>query len=134
MFLSKEEILNIKDCEVISVKVPEWGGKEVGIKIMSGAERDKIEANFDKRRKKDSFDPIEAKAFVLAMSLCDEHGKRLFDLAELKEINKKSGKVIDFLFAESQNLNGVGVEAEEEILGNSAAAQSAETGTGSRVL
>lgn len=108
-FLTKEAILNSKDSKIEIEEIPEWNGK-VGVKTMSGEERDKFEQESIRRRggKATSAANVDIKGlkcFLLSLTLCDKEGNRLFQEAEIKDLNKKNGDVIDRLFYTSQRIN-----------------------------
>lgn len=105
--LSKNAILACDDRNVKTVSVPEWGG-DVGIRVLSGLERDLFEALFTEK-KTDLF-----KVKFVACSLCDDKGDRLFTDAEVKALAEKSGKVINRLFDECWLHSSVSEEALDE--------------------
>lgn len=107
--LSKEDILKAEDRKIEIVDVPEWGG-QVGIRVMSGAERDRWELDFITKPGN-----REVRASLLAFTLCDENGKPLFTEADVKALGEKSGAVLTRLFVVAKRLSAVGAEDVEEL-------------------
>ena len=113
MILSKEAILNADDLPKKTVKVKEWGG-EVIVRSMTGTERDAWEletygtgkANLD-----------NARARLVAMTIIDENGERLFTLDETELLGNKSAKALTKVFNAAQKLNGLGAGDVEELAG-----------------
>ena len=102
--LTKEAILQSKDYQDEVINVPEWGGS-VRLKTMSGVERDMFETEAMKRKKGDKIELKGLKSFLLMLTLVNDKGERLFAEADIDELNKKSGAVIDTLFVKCQDLN-----------------------------
>lgn len=105
--LSAADILGANDKKVVYVDCPEWGG-EVGIKAMSGTERDTFEQSMYKREGK----KIEAvtdniRARLVCMTAVDGNGDRLFTDAQLKELGEKSAAALDRCFDAAKDLNGM---------------------------
>lgn len=80
MLLNKEAILNAKDTRQEVAEVPEWGG-HVCIRAMSGAERDDFRAAIE-GAETSLVGKFEAP--LLALTLVDEEGNRLFPLMTSK--------------------------------------------------
>lgn len=108
--LSKNQIDAAKDSKVVIVNVPEWGG-EVGIRIVTGTERDAFETAYAEKK------THNFRARFLAYSLCDENGIRLYDDDDIELIGKKAATVVNRLFEEAWKVNAFTNEAVEE-LGN----------------
>jgi len=102
--LSKEDILNADDLAEVIVPVPEWGG-DVIVKAMTGTERDEFERSIYHNGFKD-FDNIRAK--LIAMSVVDNSGKKIFTMLDITELGKKNGKALDKVFAVAKKLSGIG--------------------------
>ena len=114
--LNAKQIFEKQDVKVEVVDVPEWGG-QVGIRIMSGKQRDEYEtfmiSKMDKKNK--VRDSKQARAMLLVLTLCDESGNPIFTEKDLDELNKKNSKVIENLFTKASDLNGLSPESVEEI-------------------
>lgn len=103
--LSKEAILAADDLPREKVNVPEWGG-EVLVRTMSGTDRDAFESSLleqDGRME-------NVRARLVALTLCDSQGYRLFDDSEIAALGRKSARALDRVFSVAQRLNGIGVD------------------------
>jgi len=105
--LSKAAILATDDKNIKRVQVPEWGG-EVGLRVLTGLERDKFEAMFTEKTT-DKF-----KIRFVACSVCNEEGERLFSDADLDALGEKSSRVINHLFDLAWEHSCLSQEAVEE--------------------
>lgn len=112
--LSKAAILAADDKKMVDMEVPEWNGS-VKIRVMSGTERDRFEAEFVGGNK--SVDMVRAK--LVAKCLCDEDGTRLFTEQEIPQLGEKSAAVLDKLFTACMKLNRFTKDDVEELAGNS---------------
>nr|NDG08537.1 hypothetical protein [Oxalobacteraceae bacterium] len=75
--LSKDAILAADDLPRETVIIPEWGG-EVLVRTMSGTDRDAFEASL--LEKDGRMENVRAR--LVALTLCDSQGDRLFDDSE----------------------------------------------------
>lgn len=119
--LNRDDILGADDLARELVAVPEWGG-EVNVRCLTGAERDRFEAEMladeeDDQRKR--FFNLRARLVVLAV--CDEHNLPLFMLNDVEALGRKSAKVLDRLFSVAQRLSGMTREDVEALTKNSVA-------------
>jgi hypothetical protein len=112
--LTKAAILAAKDQKMIEVDVPEWGGS-VSVRVMTGTERDRFEAEFVGGNK--SVDMVRAK--LVAKCLCDDEGNRLFTEQEIPALGEKSAAVLDKLFTVCMKHNRFTKDDVEELAGNS---------------
>ena len=103
--LSKDAILDADDLPRETVSVPEWGG-EVLVRTMSGTDRDAFEASL--LEKDGRMENVRAR--LVALTLCDPQGDRLFDDSEIAALGRKSARALDRVFSVAQRLNGIGVE------------------------
>ena len=102
-FLTKEEIEQIEDIKTVTVEVPEWNGKKVNIRGMSGTERDEYDNILAKHTTgtppNHTFDMKGARAEVLSLCLVDSLGARMFhDSHDIEVLSAKSGAVISRLY------------------------------------
>ena len=81
--LSKDAILAADDLPRETVIIPEWGG-EVLVRTMSGTDRDAFEASL--LEKDGRMENVRAR--LVALTLCDPQGDRLFDDSEIAEIGR----------------------------------------------
>jgi len=110
MALNKAKILAANDTKLEKVPVPEWGD-DVYIKTLSGTERDQFEDAYSSEKMKNF------RSRFLVLTLCDEHGTRLFTDAEVDQIGSKRADIINRLFDRAWALNAFR-EADVEALGN----------------
>jgi hypothetical protein len=113
--LSKEAILAADDLPREVVSVPEWGGV-VHVRTMTGTDRDAFEASLINRESGESgpFSKDQrmhnVRARLVALTLCDESGERLFLDGEIDALGRKSARALDRVFAVAQRLNGIGTD------------------------
>lgn len=108
MGLTREQIVAINDVMITEIDVPEWGGS-VYIKPLSVEQRDAFTDLVMNAEGK-----IDSKGFqvkMLLFALVNEQGNRIFTNEDEEFLNKKSTKVIDFLFKKVQQLSGMGDNA-----------------------
>ena len=103
--LSKDAILAADDLPRETVNVPEWGG-EVLVRTMSGTDRYAFEASL--LEKDGRMENVRAR--LVALTLCDSQGDRLFDDSEIAALGRKSARALDRVFSVAQRLNGIGVD------------------------
>jgi hypothetical protein len=114
-YLNKGDILGASDDEFVDVDVPEWGGK-VRIKGLSGAERDRFESSLAKMHKGQMVpDLINSRARLVAMSIVDDNGRRMFADTEVVQLGSKSSKALDRVFEAATRLSGINPEEIEKI-------------------
>jgi len=106
--LNFKEIMESNDSKIEKVFVEEWKG-EVGIKIMSGKERDSFETAIlqstdNKGNMKDS---KNLRASLLVKTICNEQGDLVFSSQQINDLNKKSAKVLNELFDKAMEINGL---------------------------
>lgn len=106
--LNKEAILKANDLVTKIVDVPEWEG-EVIIRSFTAAERDTWDAClFIDNGKERKMNYRNVRARLLALTLIDEEGNRLFSEEDIELLGGKSGAVLDRLFTVACELNGLG--------------------------
>ena len=115
--LTKAAILDADDLVTETVDAPEWGG-EVIVRTMTGGERDSFEEAISKANKGGRMDLRGLKVKLVALTVIDEAGDRVFDDADMLELNKKSSGVLDRIFQVAQRLNGLSGEDAKELVGN----------------
>ena len=103
--LSKDAILAADDLPRETVIIPEWGG-EVLVRTMSGTDRDAFEASL--LEKDGRMENVRAR--LVALTLCDLQGDRLFNDSEIAALGRKSARALDRVFSVAQRLNGIGVD------------------------
>jgi hypothetical protein len=99
--LTRDAILGADDLPKEKVEVPEWGG-EVYVRTMTGAERDAFEKQWAGGKV-----PDNVRAGLVAKTVVDESGTRLFKDSDVTNLGAKSALVLDRLFDVAQKLNGL---------------------------
>lgn len=105
MGLSKHDILNADDKAVHWVDVPEWGG-QVGLREMTGAERDQFERVADDYSKGKPSGANLA-SHLLCLTLCDESGDRLFTAEDVEALAAKNGNIIYRLSMKAAEISSI---------------------------
>jgi hypothetical protein len=105
--LTKAAILAASDAEITIVDVPEWGGS-VGVRVMSGKQRDGFEAAIVARRGKNGdMQPAGLRALLVALAACDDAGRLLFDESDIPALEAKSATALQRVFDAAAALNGL---------------------------
>jgi hypothetical protein len=124
--LNRDQILAAEDLQHQDVPVPEWGGT-VRIRGLTGDERDAYEITMMKNREaadKGDLTDAHIRAALVAMSIVDEEGKRLFSIADIKALGSKSAAALDRCYNVAQKLARLSAADIEELKGNSGAVPS----------
>lgn len=132
--LSKSAILCANDLQTEDVDVPEWGGA-VRVRSFTGRERDAFEASLvSGEGKSRRVDLSNLRARLVALTIVDEVGQRLFADDEVALLGTKSGAALDRVFAIAQQLNGLSGAQVEELTKNLSGAPSAVSTSDSALL
>ncbi len=117
-FLTREEILQVQDLPVEDVHVPEWGGW-VRVRGLTAEERDRLEASILEGQGKHTRVKMEnVRAKLVAMTVVDEEGNRLFTDEDVAALAKKSATAMQRVFDVAMRLSGLTEEAMEELAKN----------------
>jgi hypothetical protein len=117
-FLSRDEILQAQDLPTEDVPVPEWGGV-CRVRGLTGAERDAFEQSIVETRGKNTrMNLRNIRAKLVALTVVDEDGNRIFSDEDAEALGKKSAAALDRIFAVAQRLSGLRPEDVEELAGN----------------
>lgn len=128
--LTKSAILAADDLKTEDVEVPEWGGT-VRVRAFSGRERDAFEASLVRGDGKDrKVDLTNMRARLVALTVVDETGQKLFTHDDVDLLGAKSGAALDRVFAVAQKLNGLSAADVEDLTKNSSGAPSADFTSG----
>lgn len=103
--LTRDAILASKDLTITTLAVPEWGG-EVGVRAMTGAERDSFEGAMLAAKEKAAIPNLRAE--LCARCLCDSTGAALFTAADVTALGGKSAAALGRVFDAAAKLNGIG--------------------------
>lgn len=116
--LTRDQILEAEDLEQEVVEVPEWGGS-VLVRGMTGIERDAFESSLVKGKGKNaSVNMQNIRAKLVAASVVDQDGQKLFNDQDVHALGKKSAAALDRVFAVAQRLSGVTKQDVEDLAKN----------------
>jgi len=124
--LGRDAILSIDDLPKEQVYVSEWSGY-VRVSALTARDRDKLEEQL--AGSKPDWSNFRARWAVRCM--IDEKGNRLFRDDDAKALGAKSGRAVQTVFSAIQRLSGLTDESVEEMEGNSEAAPSGGSSSGS---
>lgn len=133
MILSRDEILKAEDLERRTVPVPEWGG-DVIVRAMTGAERDAYEASCFKDRgpgEQPVRDLSNVRAKLVSRTVIGEDGVRLFTDNDIGALGEKSAAALARVFDVAAELSKLGEGDIADLAGNSDAAPSGDSTSGS---
>lgn len=122
-YLTREDILSVNDIQREDVPVPEWklnGVQLVLVQGLDGKERDDLEASMIKGKgKKTEVNLENLRAKLVARSIVDENGNRIFTDADIPVLARKSAVALNRVYAVAQRLSGITEEDVEELTKNS---------------
>jgi hypothetical protein len=125
--LTRDAILQAQDLPRELVSVPEWGG-EVYVRALTGAERDAFEQSIvEQKGKSTKMNLQNMRAKLVALTVVDEEGKRVFSDADAKLLGQKSALALNRVFEVAQKLSGLTPEDVEELTKNSESDQSEDS-------
>ncbi len=132
MILTREDILSAPDLQQETVAVPEWGGS-VFVRGLDGMQRDSFERSMVDIKGKDSVvNYANFRGKMVARSVVDENGKRVFKDSDAENLGKKSGKALGRVFDVAQRLSGMSDEDVEELTAALKDDPSADSGSASQ--
>lgn len=119
MGLTRDQILEAADLVIEPVPVPEWGG-DVGVRVMSAADRDAFEASMievgeDGRRRPHL---VNMRAKLVAAAACDDAGNRIFADEDVLLLARKSSAALNRVYEAAARLNGLGNRSVEDAAKN----------------
>lgn len=124
--LNRDEILQADDFEYRLVDVPEWAAGDpnarVRVRSLAGEERDQLEARMVKFKGQEAEVNTDAfrnfRAGLVAMSIIDGDGNRLFTDADVEALGRKSSKALQRVFNVCQELSAFSEEDIAELTGD----------------
>jgi hypothetical protein len=117
--VTREDILNENDMIIESVVVPEWKGRTIFVRSLSGGERDSFEDSIMKERRvrgkngrattERVVDPkrIRAKLAVLACCNGPDDATPFFKATDVEALAKKNGAALDRIYDVAARLAGI---------------------------
>ena len=127
--LNRKAILDSEDLKTEEIFIPEWNGS-VFVRTLTGQERDEFEESMfrGKERKEANFRNLRAR--LVALTVVDEAGKRLFNLDDMEILGRKSSRALDRIFDVAQRLAGFTGEDIKELEKNSESGPSGDSISG----
>lgn len=116
-----DDILNCNDSTIEPCPVKEWGeaGKQLHLRLMTGAQRDAWETQcYLRRQSGDELFYENMKARFLALCLCDDKGELVFRPDQVEALGKKSGAVLARIWKKALALNKLGKDDVDELVKN----------------
>ena|SRR3989304_6613436 len=98
-----------------TVEIPELGGTVI-VQGLTGKQRDQYESScLVQKNNKRTFNLIDARAKLVALTVVDDRGTRLFSEHDIPTLSAMSSVVLDRLFGVAQKLSGIGDEDLDEL-------------------
>lgn len=127
-YLSRDAILAVNDVQYEDVPVSEWGGT-VRVKSLTGKERDALEASMIVGKGKNANVNLNnLRAKLVARSIVDENGARIFSDDDITALGAKSAAALTRVYEVAQRLSGITQEDVDELTKNSETAPSDDSG------
>lgn len=107
MSLTREDILQAQDLPVETVDVPEWGGT-VRVRAMNAEEAlqySKLKVERDEKGVPTGANEKLFMAALVALSVVDEIGNRLFTVGDAEALAEKNGAAVSRLFEAANRLS-----------------------------
>lgn len=127
--LTRDLILAADDLAEEDVECPEWGGT-VRIRTLTGTDRDEFEFSLRESRKSgNTMNVKNIRARLVARSVVDDQGHRVFSDADASKLGLKSAAALDRCFDVAARLSGLGEKDVEEMAQDFDPAQSEPSST-----
>lgn len=127
--LTREQILGADDRPLTKVDVPEWGG-HVFVRVMGGDERDEFEAlQYQRNGASAKLNFRSFRARLVALTVTDESGNRLFDEGDVAALGQKSAAALDRVMSAASNANAFSAADVEDLTKNCESAPSDDSGS-----
>lgn len=115
-YLSKDQILKAQDLTTEEVEIPEWGGT-VLVRGLNGRQRDEFEGSMVERRgRRAVMNTANMRAKLVAWSVVDENGERLFNNGDIPELGEHSAAAVNRIYNVAARLSGLSDEDVEEMV------------------
>ena len=103
VFLGRDAILAIDDLPKEEVYVPEWK-TWICVRALTGAERDAFETSIvEQRGKSTKMNLKNIRAKLVALTVVDEEGNRIFSDSDASALGKKSAAALERVFEVAQD-------------------------------
>lgn len=105
-------------------------GRTITVTELNGTDFDKFQTFIQKRRKGDNIDINGLRAALVALTVVDDEGNRVFGDDDIDAINANLGsRVIKTIYAKAAKLSGLEDDEAQEMLGNSEATPTGDSGS-----
>lgn len=111
-----DKILQADDLQTETVRIDEWDAT-VHVRELTAAERDAYEQSIV-AREGEPMNLRNIRARLVALTLVDDKGERIFTDEQAEALGRKSGRVLDRLFDVAQRLNKMRKQDVEDVKGN----------------
>jgi hypothetical protein len=117
--LTRDEILKADDIKTERVDVPEWGGTVI-VKSLTGRQRDEFEGSMiEQRGRRAVMNTANMRAKLVAWSVVDETGERLFNNGDIPDLGEHSAAAVNRIYNVAAKLSGLSDEDVDEMVGKS---------------
>lgn len=124
--LNRDDILGADDLKSEIVAVPEWRGS-IRVRVMTGAERDAFRTA---TMTAGADTPVGYfSAALLAATIIDKNGERLFSFDDIMKLQEKSATALDGPAKIAMRINGMSASAIDDAEKNLGSSQSADSGS-----
>lgn len=128
-YLSRDDVFAADDRVIEEVLVPEWGGW-LRVRSLSGTERDALEQSMIVMRGKERETNLAAfRQKLVARTVVDDAGKRIFSDSDVAGLGQKSSSALDKVAAVAIRVSKMTQDDVEELTKNSGSGQSDDSGT-----
>jgi hypothetical protein len=121
----RDALLLFDDTTLEDVEVPEWGGRIITLRGLTGSERDSWESSMviqqgQGRKATQRMDYTDLRARLLVRCIVDRDTKeRVFEDRHAQALGRKSASALQRLFEVAQRLSRLTDEDVDELVGNS---------------
>lgn len=127
--LTKDQILKANDLPIEVLDVPEWGGS-VRVRTVTAQEKDAWEQSLQTGKGRNiQLDLGNVRAKLVALTVVDDHGKRLFTDKDVLALGQKGAKAMSRVYDAASKLNGISEEDLETIVKNSGKTRGGDSST-----
>lgn len=115
MALTKDQIFKADDTKRERVDVPEWANGDpsqayVYVRTMSYAERESFERNWFAGTRDGSHAPLLYQADLIARTVTDDNGVRIFEATDVPALGAKSAGAIARVYRVAERLNALSAQ------------------------
>lgn len=126
--LGAADILAADDITTERLSVPEWGG-DVIVKTLNGHDRDKFETDMmEGRGNNRRMNLANFRSRLVALSLVDEKGEKLFAPQQVDQLGKKSAAALQRVYNVAARLSGFSDDEVEQLTQDLGKDQNSEPG------